>query len=864
MGGRHRHPRGANEKRSAFSQVAALFAVLAILIAAPVAASARRTTAQLTASQRAIQIEHATAKQIADGRHAKPSRLVVSIQLARTDTGAGSILGPAVRLTLTQRYALRLAVDPRLVGTATGATAAQQADTVASRLVSNGIPAVALQAYRSAAYRVGGTYPACHLPWGILAGIGRVESDHGQFGGSVPLANGNLSKPIVGFRLDGTVKGFKTVPDTDHGALDGDPVYDDAVGPMQFMPATWRAYGIDADGNGVADPQNLFDATVAAANYLCSTGQNLSTPAGQVAAILDYNHSLEYVAMVRSLSKAYMAGLSGTTIPDGHPVADGPVAAPVDTYSSVATTPTATGKAPLTEPPPVPTTHAVPPPATTKAATTQPSTTEPPTTNLSTTEPSATKPSATTKPPTTTPPMTTPSTTTPPTTTPPTTEPPTSAPPTTTPPTTEPPTTTPPTTTPPSTEPSTTTTTPSPTPANPRPPTAPADLTLIPSTKGAINLSWGPSRRGDSASPVQGYVVQVDGLDIKTIRRGQNSTTLGERELGLTSTKASVMVAVRGYTTGMIQGAPATALVLAGPTVTIPPSQCVATASLPNNVPADLNDVVFYADSNGATVPVTQVGADHSPTINLTNVSQPIRVWADFTGGTTLATTTPVPGCATTSPSPTPSHSQTPSPPTSPTPSDSPPASPPTSSETSGTKLPPATPAKVQLQASTDAEGDVRVVWPATPENAEALATVNGTDLTSKTAHGTVSVTLSAADLRKDVNTVTVTPKSAGGASASVLIAKVVPVVSYKDRVVTARLANVPSGFAPTSLVIAAADGTALTDTNATVAADSTWTAEIKLSKEIDRGGQVTAWFEMVDRTDPSTNAVTIGATSAK
>ena len=81
--------------------------------------------------------------------------------------------------------------------------------------------------------------PGCHLPWTLLAGIGRVESDHGRYGGSV-LGNDGVPRPaIVGVALNG--KGpVAAIHDTDNGAFDGDTVWDRAVGPMQFIPSTWR------------------------------------------------------------------------------------------------------------------------------------------------------------------------------------------------------------------------------------------------------------------------------------------------------------------------------------------------------------------------------------------------------------------------------------------------------------------------------------------------------------------------------------------------------------------------------------------------------------------------------------------------
>ena len=101
--------------------------------------------------------------------------------------------------------------------------------------------------------------PACRLSWPALAGIGRVESGNGTFGGDSVGADGEEATPIIGIALDGT-NGTQRITDTDGGALDHDPVYDRAVGPMQVLPSAWRRYGLDGNGDGQRDPQNLYDA----------------------------------------------------------------------------------------------------------------------------------------------------------------------------------------------------------------------------------------------------------------------------------------------------------------------------------------------------------------------------------------------------------------------------------------------------------------------------------------------------------------------------------------------------------------------------------------------------------------------------
>ena len=177
---------------------------------------------------------------------------------------------------------------------------------VVSALAANGIPAVALNAYRAAATRLASAQPDCGLQWWLLAGIGRVESNHGRYGGATLTASGESRPHIVGQALDGTV--YDYIADTDGGRLDGDSRYDRAVGPMQFIPSTWALYGIDGNGDRVASPFNINDAALAAARYLCAAGGDLRTAAGQTRAVLAYNHSDEYLALVLRTAAAYAAG----------------------------------------------------------------------------------------------------------------------------------------------------------------------------------------------------------------------------------------------------------------------------------------------------------------------------------------------------------------------------------------------------------------------------------------------------------------------------------------------------------------------------------------------------------------------------
>ncbi|MGJ6122571.1 lytic transglycosylase domain-containing protein [Mycolicibacterium sp. Y3] len=179
----------------------------------------------------------------------------------------------------------------------------------AQRAPALGIPVTALEAYAYAARVAEVENPKCHLSWPTLAGIGMVESHHGTYRGATVAPNGDVRPPIRGVQLDGTMGNLK-IPDTDGGALDGDSTMDRAMGPMQFIPETWRLYGVDANNDGVVSPDNIDDAALSAAGYLCWRGKDLSTPRGWMDALRAYNLSDQYARSVRDWATAYAAGHS--------------------------------------------------------------------------------------------------------------------------------------------------------------------------------------------------------------------------------------------------------------------------------------------------------------------------------------------------------------------------------------------------------------------------------------------------------------------------------------------------------------------------------------------------------------------------
>jgi membrane-bound lytic murein transglycosylase B len=172
---------------------------------------------------------------------------------------------------------------------------------VADTATRAGIPAPALRAYATAQLN---EPRGCEVGWTTLAGIGWVESQHGTIGGRTLGDDGRSSTPILGPALDG--KDFAAIRATPQStAWHGDPTWDHAVGPLQFIPSTWDKWGADGDQDGVADPNDLDDAAYASVLYLCADGHDLTSGAGWADAVFSYNHAQSYVDSVYAAAKSY-------------------------------------------------------------------------------------------------------------------------------------------------------------------------------------------------------------------------------------------------------------------------------------------------------------------------------------------------------------------------------------------------------------------------------------------------------------------------------------------------------------------------------------------------------------------------------
>ncbi|MDR3665194.1 MAG: lytic murein transglycosylase, partial [Mycobacterium sp.] len=172
------------------------------------------------------------------------------------------------------------------------------------------IPPIVLNAYRTTERTMATSAPGCGISWNLLAGIGRIESGHANSGATD--ARGTALTPILGPVLDGTLTGNEVIVQSISA---GRVTYARALGPMQFLPGTWARYASDAIGDGKPDVQNVFDASLAAARYLCSGGLNLRDPSQVLTAILRYNNSMAYAQNVLGWAKAYVTGIAPVDLP---------------------------------------------------------------------------------------------------------------------------------------------------------------------------------------------------------------------------------------------------------------------------------------------------------------------------------------------------------------------------------------------------------------------------------------------------------------------------------------------------------------------------------------------------------------------
>lgn len=258
----------------------------------------------LTVAQREFKLTNTTLDEMIELRHLAEDDLAAAISLLGAAT-ARRIALEAMHAGLVEDAAALAATRRTLDDSARAMVpAATAAFALASVPGQPGLTPRALDAYLNAERAMTALAPNCHVSWRTIAAVASVEGLHGEYGNRRLDIDGRADRPIIGIALDGsTVDNFgdttANLADTDNGLYDGDPLHDRAVGPLQFIPDTWSRWRRDGDGDGETDPQDIDDAALSAAAYLCAYG-SLRDWTGWSTAIFGYNHSAAYVNSVKS------------------------------------------------------------------------------------------------------------------------------------------------------------------------------------------------------------------------------------------------------------------------------------------------------------------------------------------------------------------------------------------------------------------------------------------------------------------------------------------------------------------------------------------------------------------------------------
>jgi hypothetical protein len=175
-----------------------------------------------------------------------------------------ALVGAVLALALSGTAAADtfVVVRPHANGGSSAAFSTNSTNSTAIAFTSVQNGPMSFSALRTIWQAAGSTYG---IPWEVLAAINKVETDFGR----------NLGPSSAG-----------------------------AVGWMQFMPSTWARWGLDANGDGVADPDNPTDAIFSAAHYLAGCGGQFDISS----AVYCYNHASWYVNDVMGLAALYSRG----------------------------------------------------------------------------------------------------------------------------------------------------------------------------------------------------------------------------------------------------------------------------------------------------------------------------------------------------------------------------------------------------------------------------------------------------------------------------------------------------------------------------------------------------------------------------
>ncbi len=222
--------------------------------------------------RRAVAAESATDAQAAALKALRQRATVAATALTQAQAILSTLEAKARRARAAREAARQIAAAQAAARVATA--------TALGEVTALGIPAEYQQAYQEAALTCPG------MTWTLLAAVGQVETGHGR--NNRPSSAG-------------------------------------AIGPMQFMPATFAGYAVDGDRDGVLDAWDPQDAIFSAAHYLCVSGARSKSnpgkstgPAGSAAwkhtALLAYNHAEWYVDLVLAAEQAIIRKLATSVL----------------------------------------------------------------------------------------------------------------------------------------------------------------------------------------------------------------------------------------------------------------------------------------------------------------------------------------------------------------------------------------------------------------------------------------------------------------------------------------------------------------------------------------------------------------------
>ena len=237
------------------------------------AATAGRVMGAVLADSRSVAERMADSAAVAERRAAIADAAAMQ-QAAALDDLEQRQQDAAVAVAEARQTLAKLSTRARQAKVAVAAArriaAAEEAARLAQSRAAGPVAAMAIPPEYLATYQAAAS-TCTGMSWTLLAAVGQVESGHGR----------NVGPSSAG-----------------------------AIGPMQFMPATFASYAVDGDRDGTTDAWDPQDAIFSAAHYLCSLGAEAGSADGIQHALFGYNHAQWYVDLVLSAQSAIIADQS--------------------------------------------------------------------------------------------------------------------------------------------------------------------------------------------------------------------------------------------------------------------------------------------------------------------------------------------------------------------------------------------------------------------------------------------------------------------------------------------------------------------------------------------------------------------------